>query len=115
MKKEKFELKLNGKACVMIDWANVYGWQGTKVKIEPKDVYKYFNGYREIDDIRFYFGLDENKKSTEFLNIVKKIGYVLVSKPVKYIVYKEQGVEIFLKRKCDFDLEIGLDCFEMLR
>jgi len=113
MKTEAFKLRLKGKTCVMVDWANVYGWQGSKIKIEEKKVFEYFKNYPEISEIRFYFGLDKNKKSIDFLKRVKKIGYILVSKPVKYIVYKEQGIEI-KKRKCDFDLEMGLDCFENL-
>lgn len=116
MKNNNFELKLKGKTCVLVDWANVYGWQGKKFSIDAEDIYKYFRKYKEVSEFRFYFGEDKTKpKSKEFLDKINKIGYKLVSKEVKFIkVYDDVGKNFVLKRKCDFDLEIGLDCFENL-
>lgn len=116
MLKNGFELKLKGKTCVMVDWANVYGWQGKKFDIDVENIYKYFKKYKNVLELRFYFGEDKTKlKSREFLNEIKKIGFMLVSKEVKFIkVYDDVGKNFILKRKCDFDLEIGLDCFESL-
>lgn len=81
-----FRLKLKGKAVVLIDWANVYGWNKRKQKpIDPKKLYTYLKSYKEVDDIRFYYGLDKHSKSKQFLKKVKHIGFSVVTKDVKYI------------------------------
>ena len=93
-------LKLKGKTLVIVDWANIWGWQ---MGLTPVKIWNYFKNYKEVLVQNFYFGLDENDKSEAYLKEVVKLGFKLISKPVKYILGK---------RKCDFDLEIGLDCFE---
>ncbi len=95
-------LKLKGKTLVVVDWANIWGWQ---VGLTPEKIWNYFKNYKEVVGQNFYFGLDENDKSEAYLKEVTRLGFKLISKPVKYILGK---------RKCDFDLEIGLDCFENL-
>ena len=46
---------------------------------------------------------------------MRKIGYSVTTKPVKFLkVYNEEKTEFIWKRKCDFDLEIGLDAYESL-
>lgn len=115
--KEKFQLKLNGKTCVMIDWANVYGWShNLKKQVDEAKLFEYLKSYKQIEKINFYFGEDKTKpKSKEFLDKVKKIGYGLVIKDVKFIkIYDDKGKNFILKRKCDFDLEIGLDTMELV-
>lgn len=86
MVKNKFTLRLKGKTIVIIDWANVYGWRSqTNGVTDPKKLYKYLNGYREISFIHFYYGLDKHPKSKTFLQEMKRIGYTVISKEVKYI------------------------------
>lgn len=117
MKKKEFKFKLRGKTLVLVDWANVYGWTNNlKQEVDASKLYEYLRRYKEIDEIRFYFGEDKtNKKSGNFLTQIQKIGYSLVKKDVKFIkVFDQTGKNFFLKRKCDFDLEIGLDCFELI-
>jgi uncharacterized LabA/DUF88 family protein len=117
MKKKDFELKLNGKTCVMIDWANVYGWTNNlKKEVDVNKLYEYLKRYSQIEKIRFYFGEDKtNEKSGKFLKVIKEIGYDQIRKEVKFIkIYDEEGKNYFLKRKCDFDLEIGLDTMEVI-
>ena len=117
MTEKKFELKLNGNTCVMVDWANVYGWShNLKKEVDESKLFKYLKTYKQIEKINFYFGEDKTKpKSKEFLNRVKKIGYDLVSKEVKFIkIFDDIGKNFILKRKCDFDLEIGLDTMELV-
>lgn len=114
---KNFKFKLKGKALVLVDWANVYGWKNNlKQEVDERKLFDYLKKYREIEEIRFYFGEDKtNKKSGNFLNKVKKDGYRLVKKEVKFIkIFDEDGKNFLLKRKCDFDLEIGLDCFELM-
>lgn len=109
----KFLLKLKGKTAVFVDWANVYGWnKSLKKEVNPRKLYKHFKRYKEIRAINFYFGTDQNIKSKQFLKNVRKIGYRVITKPVKYVVVGRVDKTIIRKRKCDFDLEIGLDCFE---
>jgi len=117
MKDKKFELKLNGKTCVMIDWANVYGWSNNlKKEVDEEKLFKYLKKHKQIEKINFYFGEDKTKpKSKEFLDKVKKIGYELITKDVKFIkIYDDIGKNFILKRKCDFDLELGLDTYELI-
>ncbi|MBU4480199.1 NYN domain-containing protein [Patescibacteria group bacterium] len=105
-------LKLKGRTMVFIDYANVYGWRkNLKKEINLKSLFEYLTGYNEILEINFYYGKDNNGKSEEFLKDIQKIGYHINTKPVKHI--KIEGTDI-CQRKCDFDLEIGLDCFEEL-
>lgn len=111
---EEFKLKLKGKTAVFIDWANVYYWKDSlKWEIDLKKLFKYLKSYRQIKEINFYFGTDEHPASKEQIEEAKKIGYRVVTKLVKYLPVSDRGAVIW-KRKCDFDLEIGLDCFEKL-
>ncbi len=117
MADKNFEFRLKGKTLVLIDWANVYGWtKNLKQEVDEIKLFNFLKKYKEIGEIRFYFGEDKtNKKSGDFLKKVKKYGYTLVKKEVKFIkIFDETGKNFFLKRKCDFDLEIGLDCFELI-
>ena len=147
MIEEKFRLRLKGKTCVFVDWANVYGWTNRlNREVDPRKLYQYLETYKEIKDIRFYYGLDKHPKSKQFLGKIKQIGFSVVSKEVKYIpvsidtshfrhIAKEIKVSLdnaknvetkemekilqilnrkILRRKCDFDMEIALDCFENL-
>ena len=83
----QFKFKLKGKTLVIIDWANVYGWfEKLKWEIDEKKLFKYLKSYPQIKDIRFYFGVEKgNKKSEAFQRKIKKIGYALVSKEVKWV------------------------------
>jgi uncharacterized LabA/DUF88 family protein len=116
-KMKKFNLKLKGKTCVMVDWANVYGWShNLRKEVDEIKLFKYLKSYKKIEKINFYFGEDKTKiKSKEFLERIKKIGYDLVSKNVKFIkIFDDAGKSFILKRKRDFDLEIGLDTMELV-
>lgn len=86
MKLSSFKLKLKGETAVFIDWANVYGWKKSlKREINPQKLYKYLKNYKEINQIYLYSGEDKHPKSKEFLGKVKRMGFTLVSKEVKYI------------------------------
>lgn len=86
MRETKFRLKLKGKTAVFIDWANVYGWNKHRQKlIDPRKLYNYLTSYKEVSDIRFYYGLDKHPKSKQFLKRAKRIGFSVVTKDVKYI------------------------------
>lgn len=112
--KKKFKLKLKGKTAVFVDWANVYYWkESLKWEIDVQKLFDYLKTYREIKEIIFYFGTDKHPASKEQIKQAQRTGYRVVTKPVKYLPKTESGEMIWV-RKCDFDLEIGLDCFEKL-
>lgn len=107
-------LKLKGKTAVFVDWANVHGWEEKlKWEIDLERLYQYLKSYHRIKEFRFYFGTDVHPASKEQIRAARKIGFFVVTKVVKYLPVKDKNIVIW-KRKCDFDLEIGLDCFEML-
>jgi len=144
---KKFKFKLKGKTLVIIDWANVYGWsKRLGWNIDIKKLFDYLKSYEEICDIRFYFGKEpSNPKSESFHRKIKKTGYTLISKEVKWIPVEidtnyfkksikntlaKQGFkkDFFKKffeqlqkdqnlrrRKCDFDCEIAIDVMKRMK
>ena len=82
---EQFKkLIIRGKAVVFVDWANVHGWEKSlKKDISPNKLFTHLKNYKEIVDIRLYFGTDTHEKSVEFLKTASKIGYQVITKPVK--------------------------------
>lgn len=111
--KKLFRLRLKGKTAVFVDWANVYRWRDSlKKDIDLKKLFDYLKTYSEIKELSFYFGTDTHPASKEQIRQAQKIGFRVVTKPVKYLPRKTDEGKIFWERKCDFDLEIGLDCFE---
>jgi uncharacterized LabA/DUF88 family protein len=95
---------------VLVDWANVYGWRKSlKSEPDPQKIYSYFRTYFQVKEIRIYYGQDDHPKSGAFLTRLTRIGYEVISKPVKYITTAGG-----LMRKCDFDLEIAVDVMKYL-
>ncbi len=115
--KGKFKsLLLKGKAVAFIDWANVYGWEKSlKQEISITKLFAYLKTYKEIANIRFYFGKDIHHKSNEFLQKAEKIGYTVISKSVKYILAAEIDGQKIYRRKCDFDMEVCIDVHTALK
>lgn len=112
---QQFKLKLQGKTAVFIDWANVYHWKDSlKKTVDLKKLYRYLKTYKQIKEINFYFGTDVHPASKSQIKRARQIGCRVVTKPVKYIRTRAETGEWVSLRKCDFDLEIGLDCFERL-
>lgn len=95
---------------MFIDWANVYGWKKSlKSEVDISILYKYLKTYKEIKDIYLYFGKDNHPKSGEFLSEAEKIGYKVITKPVKYIFVEDFKKQKVYRRKCDFDMEVCID------
>jgi len=115
MVKSSFKLKLKGKTAVFIDWANVYGWKKSlKKDVDPTKLYKYLKTYKETETIYFCFGTDKHPKSKKQISQAKRLGYKIITKPVKYILAAQiKGKKIY-KRKCDFDMEIAIKVHELL-
>ncbi|MEM3112598.1 MAG: NYN domain-containing protein [Candidatus Anstonellales archaeon] len=74
-----------------------------------KETLQIFKVLKEVQKVSFYYGTDKHPKSLSFLEKIRKIGYRLVTKPVKYIYIGEIEGKQILKRKCDFDMEICID------
>lgn len=115
--KEQYKkIVIRGKAAVFIDWANVHGWEKTlKRDINLEKIFSYLAEYKEIKNIRFYFGTDIHEKSVKFLEKAEQIGYQIVTKPVKYILAGEIGKQKIYIRKCDFDMETCIDAHQLLK
>lgn len=112
---EKFRLKLKGKACVFVDWANVYGWRKSlKIEVNPRKLYHLLKSYKEAKLIGLYHGTDKHEKSKQFLQSAKRLGFQITTKPVKYILVAEVNGKKIYRRKCDFDMEICIDVHELL-
>jgi uncharacterized LabA/DUF88 family protein len=110
MQKDFKKIILKGKTAVFVDWANVYGWKKSlKSEVDILILYKYLKSYKDIEEINLYFGKDNHPKSEEFLNQAKRIGYKVVTKPVKYILVENLEKEKIYRRKCDFDMEVCID------
>lgn len=115
MNKPSFNLRIKGKAAVFIDWANVHGWEKSlKKEVDLKKLYQYLKRYKEIQNIYFYFGTDTHPKSKKLLSKAKRLGYKVTTKPVKYILVTKIRAKRIYKRKCDFDMEIGIKIHELL-
>lgn len=113
---ERFKFILKGKTVVFIDWANVYGWKKSlKKEVDPRKLHKYLKNYKEIESINFYFGTDNNAKSINFLKTINKIGFKVITKPVKYITIAIINNQKVFRRKCDFDMEISIDVHEAIK
>ncbi len=109
-------LNIKGKAVAFVDWANVYGWRKSlKIKLKIAKLYRIIKLYDLIDSIYFYFGTDSNPKSTDFIKKANKIGYIVCTKPVKYIrTTNTDGITTKI-RKCDFDIEIVMEVYRSLK
>lgn len=111
----KQTLKLKDPTAVFIDWANVWGWRNVLEKpLDVKLLYKYLKTYPQIKALNFYFGTDNNPESQDFLNAVRKMGFNVVTKNVKYILLGQVGEQLIRKRKCDFDIEICMSVYKAL-
>jgi len=108
-------LILKGKTIAYIDWANVHGWKKTlKREVDSVKLFSYLKTYAEIIDTRLYFGEDAHPKSAQFLKQTQKIGYTVVSKPVKCVPIEGLDGKKLNRRKCDFDMEVCIDVHKAL-
>jgi len=115
MGKSVKHLKLKFPSWVFIDWANVYNWKKSfKREVDPRKLYKYLKGYKEIEEIHFYFGRDRHRKSKTFLRDMRKVGYKITTKSVKYILVTQIDDQKIYRRKCDFDMEMCIDVHKAL-
>jgi len=82
-----FKFELTGKAWVIIDWSNVFGWfKDIKFKIDPNKLHNYLKTYKQIKETRLYFGIDNTTDITiKAYKELQSSGFTLISKEVKLI------------------------------
>jgi len=100
------------KAIVFIDGSNIYFAQKKMGKwLDWVKVKKYLESKYSILEYRYYVGLrKEDKKMANFLRKIRKIGFKIITKPVKTLI-DEQGNYI---EKANFDVEITGDTLKNL-
>lgn len=96
---------VKGKVIVFVDAANLesslkdLGWH-----MDYKKFYNYFKDNMDLVRIRFYSVKFNNKAHTNFLIVLRRAGFKLVTKKLKTIFIGEDFIN-----KANFDVEITLD------
>ncbi len=74
-----------GSVNVYIDYGNVFRWQNKlKWHIDVKRLKQLLDSFSTVREIKFYDGtLEEDKKSEQWINYLKSVGYCVRTKPVK--------------------------------
>jgi len=111
MKKVKKYIK--GKAAVFIDVSNIYYSQQTMGwHIDYEKLYKLFQYETNLAVAYFYSGIVSNNQSQhKFFKKMKKFGYVVKTKEVKWIKDRKSKI---LKGKGNLDIELALDMSQQI-
>lgn len=102
------DLYVQGKVFVFIDAANLekavksLGW-----RVDYKKMHRYFEVNMELVGIRYYSARFDDVSQDNFFVVLKKMGFKLVTKPLKIIKVGSTVRE----RKANFDVEIALDAY----
>jgi uncharacterized LabA/DUF88 family protein len=105
MGNERFKLKIKKNTLLIIDWANVWGWSKTlKWEVCPKKLFKFFDRPKIIGR-RLYHGVEiGQQKSEKFKVEIENIGFISVSKKVKWppvFLEKQQHFKKIVKNLFD--------------
>jgi len=100
------------KVKVFIEGSNIYFAQKKMgLWLDWVKVKQYLNKTYHVLEIRYYIGVRKNDPGVQpFLRKLGKIGFVIISKPVKIII-EESGKKI---EKANFDVEITGDVLKSL-
>ena len=98
---------VKGKVYVFVDVANIFYSQRTlKWKISYEKLINYFKKECDLGKCYVYTGVfNEDHGQEKFLNMLKKHGYILKTKPVKKILTRDSKIEW----KADLDVELSFD------
>jgi len=108
------EIKWNkiDRLLVVIDAANLEkSAQSLNLKVHYTKLKRFFEQRGQLKGIRFYtaaFGTDSHQ---DFLESLKRRGYVLITKPVKEIINKNIAEKV---RKANFDVEMTMDVMDLM-
>jgi uncharacterized LabA/DUF88 family protein len=106
---EKF---IKGKTAVFIDAANIeLSAKDLNFRIDYKKLYNWLKKEADLNYLGFYTVRFETKNHDGFLTVLKKTGYHLVTKPLKIIKAKKDGVHL---RKANFDVEIAVEIIKRI-
>ena len=102
---------IKGRVCVFIDASNVYfSYKKLKWKIDLKKLLEYFKEEADLVEIFYYTGRDINSKAqNKFINFLKKTGYIVRSKKIKFIKNNHENEGFF---KGNLDVELTIDVLE---
>jgi len=101
-----------GRVAIFIDAANLElsakdrGW-----KVNYKKLYKWLKVADKLKYIGFFTVRFDNRSHDAFLTILKKTGYILVTKPLKVIRNKSKAGHT---RKANFDVEIAVEAMKQI-
>lgn len=105
--------RLIGRVSVFIDAANLeLSAKSEHWKVDYKKLYKWLNREsKKLIYIGFYTARFETKSHDDFLTVLKRQGYKLVTKKLKLIKQKSASHV----RKANFDVEIAVDAIKKKR
>ena len=97
---------------VVIDAANLEkSAQSLRMKVHYTKLKRFFEQRGQLKGIRFYTAAFGTNNHQDFLESLKRRGYVLITKPIKEIVNKDITEKI---RKANFDVEITMDVMDLM-
>lgn len=100
--------------AVFVDGANLYYTQRDHLGwwVDPKKLLAWINELGNVTDALYYLGAEDvpDGAYAGFLRVLPRIGYSLVTKPVKTQV----GPNGEIRKKANLDVELALDMFTML-
>lgn len=101
-----------GKVAVFIDAANLeHSAKDLRIHIRYKKLFKLFKSNCNLYSISFYTVAFGTKSHNNFLTLLKKSGFRLITKPLKVIKRsKKDGGHL---RKANFDVEIAVDAMRL--
>jgi len=104
-------LDLKGRTAVFIDAANIeLSAKDLKFRIDYQKLKEFLERQGEIIYLGFYTVRFETKSHDNFLTVLKKLGYKLVTKPIKII--KKGKMNQGHIRKTNFDVEIVVEAMK---
>lgn len=103
--------KVKNRVAVFIDAANIeLSAKDIGFKIDYRKLYDYLDQNYRVKYLGFYTARFGTKKHDGFLTVMKKVGYKLITKPLKVIKNKDKKLGDI--RKANFDVEIAVDAMK---
>jgi len=104
---------VSGKIAVFIDAANIeLSAKDLGFRIRYKNLYTWLESEGDLSYTGFYTVRFDTKEHDNFLTLVKKSGYKLVTKKLKLIKQKVGDRHL---RKANFDVEIAVDAIRLIK
>ncbi len=102
----------NDRFLFVIDAANLEkSAQSLNKKVHYTKLNRFFEQHGRLKGIRFYTAAFGTNNHQDFLESLRRRGYVLITKPVKEIINKNVAERV---RKANFDVEITMDVMDFM-